>query len=305
MADTTAARPIVVGIDGSTSAQHAAAWAAREAALRETSLVLVHACDVPAINPRSPVSLPRGYADALREYGDDWLRDAHAAVTDALSATESDGTRHVEVHTATEDGHPAEVLINAAASAQLIVLGSRGLGGFSSLLIGSVAVAVAGHAPCPVVVMRGDKKRVTSQDPVVVGVDGSVPSDRALGFAIEAAALRGAPLVAVRAWTYATIESGWPAVPMQISEDDIADNERRLLDESLAPWQEKYPEVSTEARVVKGRPVRSLLAEGAHAQLIVVGSRGRGALAGLGLGSVSQGVLHHADRPVAIVRTRP
>lgn len=303
MADTTAAHPIVVGIDGSTSALHAAAWAAREAALRETSLLLVHACDVPAINPRSPVSLPRGYADALREYGDDWLRDAHAAVTDALS--ESDGTWHVEVHSATEDGHPAEVLINAAGSAQLIVLGSRGLGGFSSLLIGSVAVAVAGHAPCPVVVVRGDKTRATAQDPVVVGADGSVPSDRALGFAFEAAALRDAPLVAVRAWTYATIEYGWPAVPMEISEDDIAANERRLIDESLAPWQEKYPEVSTEARVVKGRPVRTLLAEGAHAQLIVVGSRGRGALAGLGLGSVSQGVIHHADRPVAIVRTRP
>ncbi|GAA5119577.1 universal stress protein [Haloechinothrix salitolerans] len=301
MADTTAAHPIVAGIDGSTSALNAAKWAAREAALRETSLLLVHACDAPAVNPRSPVSLPRNYADALREYGDDWLRDAHTAVTAAVSDVAPD----LEVHTAVEDGHPAEVLINAAASAQLVVLGSRGLGGFSSLLIGSVAVAVAGHAPCPVVVVRGEEGRSTARDPVVVGVDGSVPGDRALGFAFEVAALRDAPLVAVRAWTYATIETGWPAVPMEISDDDIAGNERRLLDQCLAPWQEKYPEVSAEGRVVRGRPVRTLLAEGAHAQLIVVGSRGRGALAGLGLGSVSQGLLHHADRPVAIVRVRP
>lgn len=297
MADTAAAHPIVVGIDGSTSARTAVEWGAREAALRKTSLLLVHACDAPAVNPRSPVSLPRVYADALREYGDDWLREARIAASAAAP--------EIEVHTATEDGHPAEVLINAAASAQLIVLGSRGLGGFSSLLIGSIAVAVASHAPCPVVVVRGAESGATAQDPVVVGVDGSEPSDRALGFAFEAAALRGAPLVAVRAWTYATIEVGWPAVPMQISDDDIADNERRLLDESLAPWQEKYPEVAAEGRVVRGRPVRALLSEGEHAQLLVVGSRGRGAMAGLGLGSVSQGVLHHADRPVAIVRTRP
>ncbi|WP_051399738.1 universal stress protein [Haloechinothrix halophila] len=145
----------------------------------------------------------------------------------------------------------------------------------------------------------------TAAHPIVVGIDGSTSALAAVEWAAREATLRGAPLVAVRAWTYATIETGWPTVPMRVSDDDIAGNERRLLDESLAPWQEKYPEVAVEGRVVRGRPVRALLSEGAHAQLLVVGSRGRGAMAGLGLGSVSQGVLHHADRPVAIVRTRP
>lgn len=295
MAEDTAPRPIVAGVDGSSSALAAATWAAREAALRQTSLLLVHACDVPAVHPRSPVSLPRSYADALRLYGDDWLRDAQSAV----AAAEPD----VEVRTAIEDGHPGKILIDAAASAQLVVLGSRGLGGFSSLLIGSVAVAVASHTQCPVVVVRGDGMPSLARDPIVAGVDGSLPGDRALGYAFEAAALRDAPLVAVRAWTYATTEIGWPAVPMAVSDEEIAGNERRLLGESLAPWREKFPDVAVEERVVAGRPVRTLLAEAetAGAQLIVVGSRGRGALAGLGLGSVSQGLLHHADRPIAIV----
>lgn len=287
-------KAIVAGIDGSSSALDATRWAAREAARRKTALRLLHACHLPAANTRSPISLPRGFADALVAYGDDWLQDARSAATEVVP--------ELAVDTVSSTGNPVVELLMASETAQLVVLGSRGLGGFSSLLVGSVAVAVAARAHCPVIVVRGDAESPARHTaPVFVGVDGSEAGGDAIGFAFEAAELRGVPLIAVHAWTYATIEEAWPEVPLKVSEADIEADRRRVLAERLADWQRKYPGVVTEQRVVRGRPARTLLAEAADAQLIVVGTHGKTALTGLGLGSVSQAALHHAKCPVAVV----
>lgn len=198
-------------------------------------------------------------------------------------------------------GFPVPVLTDEAARAQLVVLGDRGLGGFTGLLVGSVAVAVTTHAPCPVVVVRGptpDAPR-PSDGPVVVGIDGSPTSEAAVEFAFEVADLRGVPLVAVHAWTDYEIGSTMVAV---LDGEAIDADEHRLLAERLAGWSEKYPDVPVQRLVTRCRPARTLVEQSEYAQLVVVGSRGRGGFAGLMLGSVSHALLHHAACPVAVVR---
>jgi nucleotide-binding universal stress UspA family protein len=198
-------------------------------------------------------------------------------------------------------GFPVPVLSAEATRARLVVLGDRGLGGFTGLLVGSVAVALSAHAPCPVVVVRGPTPGAPPplEGPVVVGIDGSPTSEAALAFAFEAADLRGVPLLAVHTWTDYQIESTMVAV---LEGDAIDADEHRLLAERLAGWGEKYPDVRVQRLVTRYRPARTLLEQSAHAQLVVVGSRGRGGFAGMLLGSVSHAMLHHAGCPVAVVR---
>ncbi|WP_306747985.1 universal stress protein [Saccharothrix yanglingensis] len=140
-------RPVVVGVDGSESAARAVRWAAREAARRTAPLVIVHACPVVAGHVPEPAPLPRSYHEAVLEQGRERLAEAEA---------EARGTApEVEVRTELVFGGAAEDLVGRSASAQLVVLGSRGLGGFTGLLVGSIAVAVSTHGHCPVVVVRG------------------------------------------------------------------------------------------------------------------------------------------------------
>lgn len=305
MTDTAAHHAIVVGVDGSDSALHATRWAAREAQRRGAPLHLFHTCYIPTAPPRSPVALPRGYGDALREYGMEWLAEAETAAREVAPS--------ITVTTEVKVGAAAAKLVEASRKARLVVLGTRGLGGFSSLLVGSVAIAVAAHAECPVAVVRGRDHDTEPAElgPVLVGVDGSPLSDLAVGYAFDAAAERGAPLVAVHVWNQGTIDVAWPMLPMEVSWEDIAADEKRLLSERLAGWREKYPDVEVHQRVREGRQAKMLLEEAevgvdaphdGPAQVIVVGSRGRGALAGLGLGSVSHSLLHHARCPVVVVR---
>lgn len=294
MTDTALHHEIVVGVDGSDSALRAVTWAAREADLRHVRLRLLNICHTPPVEPHSPVSLPRRYADALAEYGREYLR---AASAEALHATAG-----LDVTVEQRHGHAAAELIAAAKTARLVVLGSRGLGGFSSLLVGSTAIAVSAHAACPVVVVPNhtEPENVAPTRSVAVGVDGTPLSDAALEFGFDAAAARGVPLVAIHIWNGAMTQPGWPELPMTITDAETAEN--RLFAERLAGWAEKYPDVEIDRRVRKGRRARCLLLEARFAQLIVVGTRGQGALAGLGLGSVSQKILHRAHCPVALVR---
>ena len=183
--------------------------------------------------------------------------------------------------------------------AQLVVVGDRGIGGFEGLLVGSVAPALAGHAHCPVVVVRVLGGGAPEGGPVVVGFDGSAASESALGFAVEEAVALGAPLAAVHAWQDIAVGAGEGRL---LHIDSVADDAAAQLDEGLAPWRAKYPELVIEPVVVRDRPAQALVRQSAGAQLVVVGSRGRGPLAGLLLGSVSQAVLHHAASPVAVVR---
>ncbi|NKQ52067.1 universal stress protein [Amycolatopsis sp. K13G38] len=265
---------IVAGVDGSDSALDAVRWAAREAARRDAPLMLLHACYVPVPAPYTPIRLPRSYGDALLDQGRDWLDQARTAAREVAD---------VPVRTALRAGQAIDQLVRASAGAELVVLGSRGLGGLTGLLLGSVAVGLAAHGHCPVVVVRGEPPE---DGPVVVGVDGSALSDDAVEFAFEAALSRHVPLVAVHA-------------------HGDAGGDSRLLAEQLAPWQGKYPDIEVRQEVSAQSPPEALRDAAEGAQLLVVGSRGRGGLAGAGLGSTSQRLLHHATCPIAVVRPRP
>jgi nucleotide-binding universal stress UspA family protein len=290
----TANLPVVVGVDGSSSALDAVRWAAGEAGRRRTTLQLISAFGWLETNHLGDHGLGGRYREAL-------LRRTRAEVSAAAEAA-AEAAPGVEVSERVVDGFPVPLLVAASRRAQLVVLGDRGLGGFTSLLVGSVAIGLAARAECPVVVVRGE--RSSDAGPVVVGIDGSRISEAALAFAFEAAAIRKVPLVAVHAWTDSVLEA---AVAPLLDWDAIEADEHRLLAERLAGWSEKYPDVAVRRVVARDRPAHALIeqATGTAAQLVVVGSRGRGSAAGLVLGSVSHAVLHHSPCPVAVVRADP
>ncbi|MGX7826250.1 universal stress protein [Actinokineospora sp. 24-640] len=201
----------------------------------------------------------------------------------------------IEVTSELPEGTPVPLLLRASRSAALVVLGSRGLGGFSGLLVGSSAVQVAAHACVPVVVVHGGGPgERTARGDVVVGVDGSAHSADAIAFAFGEARRLGTGLLAV-----SVAPVGLPAGELPADDARTA----RALAEAMAGWAEKYPEVPVRRDVVVGHPARTLTDLAAGAAMLVVGSRGAGGFRGLLLGSVSQAVLHHATCPVAIVRT--
>ncbi|SMC65263.1 universal stress protein [Kibdelosporangium aridum] len=278
--------PIVVGIDGSSSAIEAARWAAQEAALRGTSVRLISAFGWSGAKHVGDLGLGGQYREAMLE-----------STREAVSAAASAAGGGVEISEHVVDGFPVPILVSESRRAGLIVIGDRGLGGFTSLLVGSVAIGLAARAECPVVVVRGQR----SAGPVVVGIDGSPVSEAALEFAFEAADARAVPLIAVHAWSDRALET---AAAFMVDWDAVEAEEHRLLAERLAGWGEKYPDVVVRRVVVRDRPAHTLIEHATGAQLVVVGSHGRGSAAGLVLGSVSHAVLHHSPCPVAVVRAR-
>jgi len=181
------------------------------------------------------------------------------------------------------------------------VVGARGHGAVTGLLLGSVSQHVSRHAPCPVVVVREQADPKARR--IVVGVDGSPSGDNAIGFAFDAASRNEAPLVAIHAWHDVTASRvvGPSYAALANVAERIAAGER-LLAEALAGWAEKYPDVTVTREAIPVHPARVLADATEHAALVVVGSRGRGEFTGLLLGSVSQAVLHHARCPVAVAR---
>jgi nucleotide-binding universal stress UspA family protein len=280
-----AVRPVVVGVDGSASAYRAVEWAAGEAHRRGVGLRLVRAFSW------TTADHPTGW---VARYRDEMLDVSRRQVARAVRVA-ADTRPDVEVESQVELGAPIEVLSSEARRAQLLVLGDRGLGEVAGLVLGSVAVSLAARGACPVVVVRGE--RAGAEGAVVVGVDGSPVSEAALAFAFDAAAARGVDLVAVHAWSPTAIDEELASL---VEWDASA--ESAVLAERLAGWGQKYPQVAVRRTVVRDGAVRALVTASAGAQLVVVGSRGRGNAAGLLLGSVSHGVLHGAHCPVAVVR---
>ena len=283
------------------SSLQAVLWAVREAARRRAPLRLVAAVEW--------VDVPHQYGDPRTgpDLRNVLLRQARTHLAEAAQAA-AKAAPDVESEQEVLDGFPIPKLVEESRTAQLVVIGDRGLGGVAGLLIGSVAFALAAGGSCPVVIVRGQTD--ATDGPVVVGVDGSPISEAALAFAFEAAALRGAPLLAVHAWRDVPLvavhaERDVPLDPMtwaSLDWDAVEQQAQAELAERLAGWRDKYPDVDVQRLVVQDRPAKVLVEQSAAAQLLVVGSRGRGGLAGLLLGSVSHAVLHRADCPVAIVR---
>jgi nucleotide-binding universal stress UspA family protein len=289
--DNGSVRAILVGIDGSPAALTAVRWAAREAVRRRARIRMVNAFGwMPVHDADDPLQVVPKRRDALRRAAEESLAVAVAQVAEVAP--------DVEVSQEVMTGMPAALLVALSAEAQLAVVGQRGLGGFAGLLLGSVGAAVAAHAACPVLVVRGATD-LPQDGPVVVGVDGSPQSDAAVAFAVEAAAARGVSLRAVHAWLDTV-------VPVMVSKavdwDIVAAQQANLLTNCLAGWREKYPDLPIEPLLIEDRPAHALMDSIDDAQLVVVGSRGRGGLAGMTLGSVSQALLHHAGCPVAVVR---
>jgi nucleotide-binding universal stress UspA family protein len=286
-------RPVVAGVDGSECGLQAVRWAAAEAARRHLPLRLVAAHAWPAGGLVGDPGLgvdPRAV-----------LRDLALGHLDAAAGEAAQVADDVEVERVEVTGFPETVLGSESRRAELVVIGDRGLGGFTGLLVGSVAVALAAHAECPVVVVRGAESDQAAplSEPIVVGVDGSPASEAALAFAFGAADLRRVPLVAVHAWWDLVVD---PTMAPLVDWDAVDADEHEVLAERLAGWAESYPDVPVRRLVVRDRPARALVEESGRAQLVVVGSRGRGGLRGMLLGSVSQALLHHAHCPVAVVR---
>lgn len=270
------------------SARTALRWAAAQASRRHAELLVVHTYEWRVIGARAQIGGPfeedaRADAEAL----------VAAMVTEAKSLAPGLAVRGEAVI-----GSASSVLIGASETAALVVVGSRGQGGFASLMLGSVSQQLSTHARGPIAIVRG--RMNIHGGPVVVGADGSEPSHEAVAIAFEEAAARHVGLVAVR--VYAPATPLWSAYTVPYVEDR---EERRLAEhgallEELSPWTEKYPGLPVEANLVDGNPAEVLVGLSTKAQLVVLGSRGRGGFAGVLFGSVGLQVVHHADCPVLV-----
>lgn len=289
---------IVVGYDGSDGGREALDFAVDSGRLYKLPVEVVHAW-----LPSPPPGRFAGYSGPRVE---DLRSSGEAVLSTALDHARSSGAE-VEVRGTLAEGTASAMLLDAAGEARLLVVGSRGLGGFGGLLLGSTSTQVATHAACPVVVVRPPDPQPgigTEAGRVVVGVDGSEDSEAALAFAMEQASLRRVGLTAVLAWDipYQNVPGRLGAIPPDVvqAEHDAA---AALLAESVAGWQERFPDVDMRSQVVSRQPADALVAASVGAAMLVVGTRGRGGFRSLLLGSVSHAVLHHAHGPVAVIHS--
>jgi nucleotide-binding universal stress UspA family protein len=297
--NATADRPaMVAGIDGSDAARQAAVWAGEQAARRDVELRLVYAVTMPAFPFAAGYVPPPDFVAGLESEGLGLLEQARAEVRDR--------SPRLAISMRVRTGHPVGVLVDESRRARLLVVASREQAGARELFAGSTAVGVAAHAHCPTAVIpaRGHQSRPpTTTGPVVVGVDGSPASEAAVAIAFEEASARRAELIAVHAWTeFASDTEYLYARQFIVNWEPFEAPEKEILTERLAGWQEKYPDVKIQRVLTLEKPARALLDYGATAQLIVVGSRGRGGFTGMLLGSVSQTLIHHAECPLIIAR---
>ncbi|WP_314225024.1 universal stress protein [Streptomyces zaehneri] len=288
MASAEGRRPIVVGVDPDPSKRPALAWAVDEADRRGLPLRLVHAQGMPTGGYRS------GEARASWEEWNPALHGAGDRILEGAVAFAESRRPTVEVSTSLAEGEPAWVLREEAQNASLVVVGSWHLSTRREMFTSaSVALPLTAHAPCPVVVVPEPEPVAEQPAYFVVGVDGSPHSAAAVDLAFEEAALHGAALRALYAWH--------PPLLGVLDEDAALRECRRVLSETVAGRTSRHPEVELHHEVVRGHPVGALTAASEHALGLVVGTRGRGGFTGMLLGSVSQGVLHHAHCPVITV----
>ena len=282
---------VLVCVDGSASSDAAVAWATHEAIMRKMPITLLHAV-APVV-----VGWPVGqlYADMP-----EWQRDsAHHVIDQArktLSASLGDA-EPPEVRAEVVYSAVMPALIAASKEAWMIVAGSQGLDAMDRLLLGSVTAKLLHHAHCPVAVIHCGEDPVDSAAPVLLGIDGSPASEAATALAFDEAARRGVGLVALHVWSDVGV---FPILGMDWHERE--DQGQEVLAERLAGWQEQYPEVHVERKLFCDKPSQWLLKESEHAQLVVLGNRGRGGFPELLLGSVSSAVAQSARVPVIVVR---
>ena len=282
---------IVVAVDGSPASNAAVVWAARDAAMRNLPLTVVHAVVTPTAT-WPPVAYPESLEVRLEDEGKKAIMHAIKIAEEAVPAD-----RKVAIGRELVFSTPALALIKMSDEAELIVMGTAGRGFLARGVLGSVSSTVVRQANCPVAVIH-EEGRPEPHAPVLVGVDGSPASELATAIAFDEASRRGVDLVALHAWSDIAVTSELPEMDWSSAEEAA----QRSLAESLAGWQERYPDVTVHRLVVRDRPARQLVEHAKSAQLVVVGSHGRGGLTGMVLGSVSNSILHSVRIPVIVAR---
>ncbi|OSC24423.1 universal stress protein UspA [Mycobacterium vulneris] len=283
---------IVVGVDGSPASNFAVCWAARDAAMRNVPLTLVHMVNATTTWPQVPMA-----AEALAWQEDDGRRILQEAVKIAEDATRT--SRRIGITRELWHAPPVPTLVEMSEEAEMVVVGSYGRGAIGRALLGSVSSGIVRRARCPVAVIHDEDPLMPypQQAPVLVGIDGSPASEIATAIAFDEASRRGVELKAVHAWSDTQVFElpgmDWAAVKAEA---------KRSLAERLAGWQERYPDVTVHRTVVCDQPARQLIEQSETAQLTVVGSHGRGGLTGVLLGSVSNAVVHSVRMPVIVAR---
>lgn len=296
---------VVLGFDGSDHAKRALIYAARAAKRRGSILTVVTSFTIAPAVYTTLAAIPRTPDRAFMEHATKEIQDqARELLTDYPG----------EVSYLTEEGDAAGVLVEKSRDAQLVVVGARGLGGFMGLLLGSVASALPAHSHAPTVVVPADYDDsgdgaarfdpAQSSDPVVVGIDESEQSRVAVLHAAEAAAERGAtlellmvlpPVDGALLWYPELRTQALQAAEQRKSElQETVDAERDWL-------RGHFPDLDIEATVATGDPITVLRKKSRSAQLIAVGTRGRGGFKSVVLGSVSRGLLVRAEGPVLVV----
>ncbi len=286
--DSSRDQRVVVGVDASHHAAHAADWAAREAEQRGMPLHVIHALDA---DPSSALSGPGAYSTRIRavtESGEQLLAEVKYRLASA----------HPSLQVTTELVHQAAAgaLVLASQQAELLVVGTRGRGGFAGLPVGSVSTRVVAHAHCPVVVLRDHDQRSALDGEVVLGMQAG-QAEEAVLFAFEQAARAGARLKALHAW------APYPGHSQDyLNDTDILARQAadRMIEE-LSAVREKFPNVPVTIRVERGHPAAVLAGASAEARLVVVGAHRHLGPLSLSVGPVIHGLLGHAYCPVAVV----
>lgn len=295
-------RNVTAGIDGSRESLAAAEWAAREAESLGLALKLVQVWEpVPAPMAQAPLLGPetqQHWTEQIPREGAEALRRRHPGL---------------EVSTEQVTGSPADALIQAARHAELLVLGSRGLGGLTGFLVGSVGLSVVAHTERPVVLVRaqeegaegaepgpGTPARAQEGAPVVLGLDTDHPDATLIDFAFEAAARRAVPLRVVHAWNPPPYTAYGAAYAPPLQEALVLDDAATLT-EVLRPWRQKFPGVEVIEESAEGSAAVLVVAAAREACLAVVGRRAHRSPLGAHIGHVTHAVLHHSPAPVAVV----
>lgn len=277
-------RPIVVGYNGKPHGREALAWAVTEASRRGTPLRVVYAANYPGMTMEPGPGLLHPDPDALEAANEVTAR----GVAEALALQPE-----LSVSGMTEVTSAAQTLVQAADDSELVVLGTRGHGPVLGALLGSVAFAVAARAASPVIVVKTDTGTRPSRDRVVVGTDGSVGATHAVKFAADHAAASSRMLQ--------ILASTGDQAPAGTGKDRLRDAAQQIAEVTRDRLARTHPDLHVTIRVEDGPAERALVEASTNADLVAVGTRGRGAFRGVLLGSVSHAVIHGARCPVAVV----
>ena len=290
MTSTTALGSIVVGVDGSPSAGRALSWAIDQAVCERRPITLVH-----AVGPQGAVWMDQAGLDT--RIGREHMETASQQLLAEARAEVARRAPEVDVHEVLRVADPRDVLLDLSREATMIVLGSRGRGPVRSLLLGSVGVAVTRHADCPVIVLRPGNRGLV-RNGILVGADGSEPSQATLEFAYRQASLRDLPLTVLHCLWDARTASLEPRLVLDLA---AAPEQRLLLAESVAGMAEKFPDVVARTEVALGIVDACLVTISQRMDMVVVGSHFGGHTAGLVFGGVAASVVEHATCTVAVV----